>query len=112
MQAGEASAAAEFVPTLPFELVSPAARAELPEDVEDAYPLAQAQAGMLFHSERQRASSMYHDLFTMRVEGRFDERVLRGVFDTLSLARQICPSPARASNIEVLASARKYLRKH
>ncbi|NYD91999.1 Rap1a/Tai family immunity protein [Sphingomonas melonis] len=35
-----------------------------------------------------------------------------GVFDTLSLARQICPSPARASNIEVLAAARKYLRKH
>jgi len=35
-----------------------------------------------------------------------------GVFDTLSLAGQICPSPARASNIEVLATVRKYLRKH
>ena len=33
-------------------------------------------------------------------------------FDTLSLSRQICPSPARASNIEALAVARKYLRKH
>lgn len=31
-------------------------------------------------------------------------------FDTLSLARQICPSPTRSSNIEVMATARKYLR--
>lgn len=35
-----------------------------------------------------------------------------GVFDTLSVARQICPSPERVSNIAVLAAARKYLRKH
>lgn len=35
-----------------------------------------------------------------------------GEFDTLSLSRQICPSPRRASNIEVVTAARKYLRKH
>lgn len=35
-----------------------------------------------------------------------------GAFDTLSLTRQICPSPRRASNIEVIAAARKYLRNH
>ncbi|HEX8419519.1 MAG TPA: Rap1a/Tai family immunity protein [Sphingomonas sp.] len=34
-----------------------------------------------------------------------------GEFDTLSLARQICPSPRRASNIEVVTVTRKYLRK-
>ncbi len=34
-----------------------------------------------------------------------------GVFDALSLSRQICPSTARSSNIEVAAVARKYLRK-
>lgn len=33
-------------------------------------------------------------------------------FDTLSLSRQICPSQTRASNIEVVSIARKYLRKH
>ncbi|TCP35067.1 Rap1a/Tai family immunity protein [Sphingomonas sp. BK235] len=32
-------------------------------------------------------------------------------FDALSLARQICPSPARASNMKVAATVRKYLRK-
>ena len=34
-----------------------------------------------------------------------------GAFDTLSRARTICPSPDRASTIEVVASVRKYLRK-
>ncbi|WP_156025078.1 Rap1a/Tai family immunity protein [Sphingomonas phyllosphaerae] len=32
-------------------------------------------------------------------------------FDALSLARQICPSPARASNMMVASTTRKYLRK-
>lgn len=31
-------------------------------------------------------------------------------FDTLSLSRQICPSPNRASNIQVVSAVRKYLR--
>lgn len=35
-----------------------------------------------------------------------------GAFDALSLTHEICASPERASNIEVLAGARKYLRKH
>jgi hypothetical protein len=32
-------------------------------------------------------------------------------FDTLSLSGQICPSQTRASNIEVVSSTRKYLRR-
>lgn len=35
-----------------------------------------------------------------------------GAFDTLSLSHQICPSPARASTVEAIAAARKYLRTH
>lgn len=34
-----------------------------------------------------------------------------GEFDTLSLSRQICPSPARASNLQAVSAVRKYLRK-
>ena len=33
-----------------------------------------------------------------------------GEFDALSLSGDICPLPARASNIEVAAAVRKYLR--
>lgn len=35
-----------------------------------------------------------------------------GAFDTLSQSHQICPSAARASTLEVVAAARKYLRTH
>lgn len=35
-----------------------------------------------------------------------------GAFDTLSQARQICPSPARASTLDTVASVRRYLRTH
>ncbi len=35
----------------PFALISGEDRARLPEDVEDAYPLSQLQAGFVFHSE-------------------------------------------------------------
>lgn len=37
---------------------------------------------------------------------------IMGVFDALSLSHQICPSPARASTIQTVAAARKYLRTH
>ncbi len=35
-----------------------------------------------------------------------------GVFDTLSMAQQICPSPTSASTIKAVSAARKYLRSH
>lgn len=35
-----------------------------------------------------------------------------GAFDTLSMARQICPSPTQASTLKAIAATRKYLRTH
>ena len=35
-----------------------------------------------------------------------------GAFDGLSLSHQICPTAARASNLEVAAIVRTYLRRH
>lgn len=35
-----------------------------------------------------------------------------GVFDTLSMARQICPSAEKASTLRAIAVTRKYLRTH
>ncbi|WP_404372385.1 Rap1a/Tai family immunity protein [Sphingomonas sp. MMS24-J45] len=35
-----------------------------------------------------------------------------GVFDALSLAHQICPSPTKASTLTAIAAARKALRTH
>jgi amino acid adenylation domain-containing protein len=62
--------------TAPLELLTEADRARLPEDVEDAYPLASLQAGMLYHSELAPESAVYHDLFSFQLRGRYDAEVL------------------------------------
>ncbi|PYS88536.1 MAG: hypothetical protein DMF64_20235, partial [Acidobacteria bacterium] len=58
--------------TEPFDLVAPADRLKLPPDVEDAYPLAMLQAGMLYHMEMTPAEPLYHNIDSMRMRVRFD----------------------------------------
>src|SRR3712207_1293696 len=47
----------------PFALVDPSDRPKLPDDLEDAYPLARLQAGMLFHSDYGDGARTYQDAF-------------------------------------------------
>ena len=61
----------------PFALLDPAARAGLPDDVEDAYPASRVQLGMLYHTESDPASLVYLNLNGYRVHTRFDEAALR-----------------------------------
>ncbi|HKV06574.1 MAG TPA: amino acid adenylation domain-containing protein [Thermoanaerobaculia bacterium] len=56
----------------PFELLSAEDRARLPEGIEDAYPLARLQAGMLFHSELGPESSIYHNTVSVHLRAPFD----------------------------------------
>ncbi len=69
--------------TAPFSLISQPDRERLPEGVEDAYPLTRLQAGMLFHSELNPESAIYHDMHSFHVRVPFDrarlERSLRRV---------------------------------
>ncbi|MBW8875034.1 MAG: amino acid adenylation domain-containing protein, partial [Acidobacteria bacterium] len=70
--------------TYPFSLVSPADRALLPAGVEDAYPVTQLQAGMLYHMELTPDYPLYHNVDSWRVRGRLvpetlDEAVRRVV---------------------------------
>lgn len=61
------------VPTIaPFDLVSPADRPRMPKGVEDAYPLTQLQAGLVFQSELSRGTAEYHDILSYLVHGPFD----------------------------------------
>jgi amino acid adenylation domain-containing protein len=60
-QVGRGDAAAPLLHLEPFELLSPEDRTRLPESLEDAYPLAMLQAGMLFHGELGTESSLYHN---------------------------------------------------
>jgi amino acid adenylation domain-containing protein len=60
-----------------FALVSEADRAKLPADLEDAYPMTQLQVGMVFHSDYDPSSAIFHDVFSFRINMAFDEAALR-----------------------------------
>ena len=62
--------------TSPFSLISAEDRERMPDSVEDAYPLAYMQAGMLFHSELGASSSLYHNTNSLHLRARFDRRKL------------------------------------
>ncbi|MGK3992297.1 non-ribosomal peptide synthase/polyketide synthase [Sorangium sp. So ce1024] len=70
--------------TRPFELISAADRARIPEGVEDAYPLSALQAGMIFHSESSAGSAVYNDVFSFHLEAELDVPSLRRALDALS----------------------------
>jgi amino acid adenylation domain-containing protein len=58
----------------PFSLVSGADRAKLPEGLEDAYPLARLQLGMLYHNEYSATGSTYQDVTSFHLKMALDLR--------------------------------------
>src|SRR6185436_7539901 len=73
----QAGAAQETWKVPPFGLITDEDRGRLPAGVEDAYPLALLQAGMLFHSELDPESAVYHDIFGAYLRGPLDPLALR-----------------------------------
>src|SRR5262249_26857855 len=51
--------------------------------LDDAYPMAALQLGMVFHSEYDPETAVYHDVFSYRLAMPFDERALRGELEAL-----------------------------
>ncbi|MEH1794706.1 amino acid adenylation domain-containing protein [Nostoc sp.] len=62
-----------------FSLISEEQRLNLPEGVEDAYPLAALQAGMVFHSEYSTNVPIYHDVFTYHIRATLNLQALHSV---------------------------------
>src|SRR5262249_35433974 len=52
----------------PFSLLAPEDRLKLPAGLEDAYPVAKMQAGMIFHSEFSPETAVYHDIATYHLK--------------------------------------------
>jgi amino acid adenylation domain-containing protein len=61
----------------PFSLISSGDRLKIPADVEDAYPLTMLQAGLIFQSELTHHTSMYHDVLTHKINGRFHRQLFQ-----------------------------------
>ncbi|AGC43389.1 non-ribosomal peptide synthetase [Myxococcus stipitatus DSM 14675] len=73
----------------PFSLISEGDRAKLPSDVEDAYPLAALQTGMLFESALDSGAGVYQDMFSLHLEVPLDEPKLRQVLRELAARHSI-----------------------
>jgi amino acid adenylation domain-containing protein len=56
------------VRTAPFSLLGEDDRRRLPEGIEDAYPLARIQAGVIFHALAAPALPVYHNVFSYRLQ--------------------------------------------
>ena len=67
----------------PFSLVRAEDREKFGPEIEDAYPLSLLQAGMLFHSEYERESALYHVYSSYHVRAPYDEDALREAFRRL-----------------------------
>ena len=67
----------------PFSLVRAEDREKFGPEIEDAYPLSLLQAGMLFHSEYDQESALYHVYSSYHVRAPFDEDALRAAFRRL-----------------------------
>ncbi len=56
----------------PFSLLQEADRLRLPAGLDDAYPAAKLQVGMIFHSDYDPASAIFHDVFSFRLNLPYD----------------------------------------
>ncbi|HEY6802574.1 MAG TPA: amino acid adenylation domain-containing protein [Pyrinomonadaceae bacterium] len=74
----------ELVSHEPFSLISEADYLKLPADIEDAYPLSLLQAGMLFHSELNPESAIFHDLHSFHLQVPFERNKLEQVLARLA----------------------------
>ncbi len=69
--------------TTAFSLISDAERQKLPSNIEDAYPLARIQAGVIFHSQANPDSPMYHDIFLYHLRVRLDTQLFQKALQQL-----------------------------
>jgi amino acid adenylation domain-containing protein len=69
--------------TRPFELISEDDRLKLPPDLEDAYPLTMLQAGMIFHSELNPGSGVFHNMFSYHVRVPYNPDAMRTALESI-----------------------------
>jgi amino acid adenylation domain-containing protein len=80
---GASEGHAEEARLAPFGLLSEADRRKLPPDVEDAYPLATLQRGMLYHLALEPGSRLYHNVDTFHLRAQLDLERLQEAVDRL-----------------------------
>ncbi|MFL9458773.1 phosphopantetheine-binding protein [Tolypothrix bouteillei VB521301_2] len=63
--------------TQPFSLISEADKQQVPSGIEDAYPVATLQMGMLYHSEYSQDSALYHEISSFHLKTPLNVQLLQ-----------------------------------
>jgi amino acid adenylation domain-containing protein len=66
-----------------FRLVSEEDLKRMPAGIEDAYPIASLQAGMLFHSEYWSDANTYHDVLSFHLHAPFETAALNAAVQNI-----------------------------
>ncbi|MEU2440599.1 amino acid adenylation domain-containing protein [Streptomyces rubradiris] len=61
----------------PFELIGDHDRALIPEGIEDAYPMAMLQSGLIYQSEIMHGNTSYHDIISYLIRSSIDPALFR-----------------------------------
>ena len=73
----------------PFGMISSTDREQLPGEVIDSYPLTRLQAGMVFHSELNPETTVYHDIFSLHLRAPFDGGALYAALQDLIARHEV-----------------------
>ncbi|BAY50137.1 amino acid adenylation domain-containing protein (plasmid) [Scytonema sp. HK-05] len=87
--------------TQPFSLISQADKQQLPDGLEDAYPLAMLQMGMIYHSEYSQDSAVYHDIFSFHLKTPFDVKLLQVAIQDLVNHQAVLRTSFELSNFSI-----------
>ncbi|MDZ8084002.1 MAG: amino acid adenylation domain-containing protein [Nostoc sp. DedQUE12b] len=87
--------------TQPFSLISQADKQQLPDGLEDAYPLAMLQMGMIYHSEYSQDSAVYHDIFSFHLKTPFDVQLLQVAIQDLVNHHAVLRTSFELSNFSI-----------
>lgn len=68
----------------PFSMLSEADRRRMPSGIEDAYPLAMAQAGILFHCQLEPETAIYCNFSSFRLRMPFDPDAMQGAIQEMA----------------------------
>ncbi|MBD2438978.1 non-ribosomal peptide synthase/polyketide synthase [Nostoc sp. FACHB-110] len=85
----------------PFSLISAADKQKLPAGIEDAYPLAMLQMGMLYHTEFSKDTAIYHDIFSYYLKTPLDVELLQVAIQDLVQYHPILRTSFDPSNFSV-----------
>jgi amino acid adenylation domain-containing protein len=84
---GAAAANGNALPQKPFTMISDDDRRKLPSAMEDAYPLSQLQAGMVFHGEYSPDYLVY--VSSLHLQLRFDAAVMQAALEQMAVRHQM-----------------------